>query len=133
MNRVHFARTLAGLGLTLGAAACSDNGPETAQLTAANSVAVAAAAVGAMNMSLDGLDSDAIDITGFLWHCARDLVFERVRGGDVQHSTVGQRVEVIDNHVDHLVAKAAHLLSVECEIHCHWRILAVQRGNCTAG
>ncbi len=65
MKRVQFARTLAGLGLTLGAAACSDNGPETTQLTAGNSAVVAAAAVQAMNLSLDGLDSDAIDIAGF--------------------------------------------------------------------
>ena len=34
MKRVQFARTLAGLGLTLGAAACSDNDPEITQLTA---------------------------------------------------------------------------------------------------
>lgn len=65
MKRVQFARTIAGLGLVFGAAACSDNGPGTPQLTAANSPVVAAAALQAMNLSLDGLDSDAIDISGF--------------------------------------------------------------------
>ena len=65
MKRLQFAKMVAGLGLALGAAACSDSGPETAQLTAANSTVVAAAALQAMDLSLDGLDSDAIDITGF--------------------------------------------------------------------
>lgn len=65
MRTLQFAKIVAGLGLTFGAAACSDNGPETVELTAANSPAVAAAALEAMNLSLDGLDSDAIDITGF--------------------------------------------------------------------
>ena len=65
MKTLQFAKMVAGLGLAFGAAACSDNGPDIAPLTAANSVAVAASAVQAMNMSLDGLDSDAIDITGF--------------------------------------------------------------------
>ena len=45
MKRVRFAKTLAGLVLVFGAAACSDNGPETTQLTAGNSAVVAAAAV----------------------------------------------------------------------------------------
>ncbi len=65
MRTLQFAKIVAGLGLTFGAAACSDNGPETVELTAANSPAVAAAALEAMNLSLDGLDSDAIDIAGF--------------------------------------------------------------------
>ena len=65
MKTLRFAEIVTGLGLAFGAAACSDSGPETVELTAANSPAVAAAAVEAMNLSLDGLDSDAIDITGF--------------------------------------------------------------------
>jgi hypothetical protein len=65
MKTLQFAKMVSGLGLALGVAACSDSGPEVTQLTSANSAAVAAAAVQAMNLSLDGLDSDAIDITGF--------------------------------------------------------------------
>ncbi len=65
MKTLQFAKLATGLSLALGAAACSDNGPATVELTAANSPVVAAAAIQAMNLSLDGLDSDAVDIAGF--------------------------------------------------------------------
>lgn len=66
MKTLQFAKMVTGFGLVLGAAACSDDsGPEITPLTASNSAAVAAAAVQAMGMSLDGLDSDMIDISGF--------------------------------------------------------------------
>jgi hypothetical protein len=64
MKTLQFAKMVAGLGVAFGAAACSDSGPDITPLNSANSVAVAGAAVQALNLSLDGLDSDMVDITG---------------------------------------------------------------------
>ncbi len=49
MKTMQFAKMVAGLGLAFAAAGCSDSGPETVPLTAANAPEVAAVALEAMN------------------------------------------------------------------------------------
>ena len=63
MKTLQFAKMATGLWLGLGTAACSDSGPETAKLTAANSAAVAAAAVG-MLASRVGVSDTTVTLAG---------------------------------------------------------------------
>lgn len=64
MKSSQFAKFMIVAGFATGAMACSDNGPNTT-LAPENADLVASSALAAMNLSLAGMGSDAIDMSGF--------------------------------------------------------------------
>lgn len=63
MKPTHFAKFVLGAGLAFAATGCSENN-DSAQLSQANAPQIAASAMAAMYLSLDGLNHDGIDLSG---------------------------------------------------------------------